>query len=431
MFFSFLAVFELGSLLCGTAVNSQMLIVGRAIAGVGGAGISTGGMSIVASSVPLHKRGAYIGILHSCFGIATIIGPVLGGVLTEHASWRWCFYINLPIGGVTFAFLVLFFHPPARVSDSTTLAQKLAKLDLFGALLFIPSIIMILLALQWGGTQYVWKSATIIGLFLGGGGLIAIFMAWQGFKGDNAMIPPRLMTQRTICMACFTNFFAMGAVLTSIYYLPEWFQVIKVVSPTKSGVMYLPLAISDILSATGAGVGVSLLGYANPFILAGTALMSIGTGLITTFKPTTSHQHWIPYQVLQGLGAGMTLSMPYVATQTILRGDDIPVGTSMVQLFQFLGGSVFLAISQALFANTLVDSLSKLSSVGIGTTEIEKIMHAGSASVRKAVTDAQLPGVVSAYNDGIVSTFYVAAAAAAMAFVVALGLEWKSVKAKS
>jgi hypothetical protein len=105
------------------------------------------------------------------------------------------------------------------------------------------------------------------GLFLGGGGLIIIFMLWQSYKGDNAMIPPRLMTQRTISMACFINFFAMGAVLTSIYYLPEWFQVIKAVSPTKSGIMYLPLSISDILSAILAGVAVSHMGYANPFIL--------------------------------------------------------------------------------------------------------------------------------------------------------------------
>ncbi|KAF2495808.1 MFS general substrate transporter [Lophium mytilinum] len=430
VFLSYMAVFEFGSLICATAVNSPMLIVGRTIAGLGGAGITTGGMSIVASSMPLQKRGAFIGILHSTFGVATILGPLLGGLLTQHASWRWCFYINLPIGAVTFAFLLLFFHPPARTSDTTTVLRKLAKLDLMGAFLFAPSVVMILFALQWGGTQYAWKSATIIGLFLGGAGLLTVFALWQVHKGDNAMIPPRLMTQRTIFVACFINFFAMGAVMTSIFYLPEWFQVIKAVSPTKSGVMYLPLALSDILSATGAGVGVSVLGYANPFILAGTSLMSIGTGLITTFTPTTNHERWISYQVLQGLGAGMTLSMPYVATQTVLKGDDIPVGTSMVQLFQFLGSSVFLAISQALFTNQLRSSLSTLASVGIGRAEIEKILHAGATSVRKVVTEAQVSGVVGAYNDSIVSTFYVATAAAAASFVFSLGLEWRSVKAK-
>ncbi|KAF2804778.1 MFS general substrate transporter [Mytilinidion resinicola] len=407
VFLSTMAVFEFGSLICATAVNSPMLVVGRA------------------------KRGTFIGILHSTYGVATILGPLLGGVLTQHASWRWCFYINLPIGAVTFTFLTLFFHPPARNSDNVTVLQKLAKLDLIGAFLFIPSIIIILLALQWGGTRHAWKSVTIIGLILGGAGLLTVFASWQVHKGDNAMIPPRLITQRTIFTACFINFFAMGAVYTSIYYLPEWFQVIKGVSPTKSGVMYLPLAISEIISAIGAGMGVSFLGYANPFIFTGTALMSIGTGLITTFTPTTSHQRWIPYQVLQGLGAGMTLSMPYMATQTVLKGDDIPVGTSLVQLFQFLGGSVFLSISQALFTNQLTSSLSKLGSVGIGRAEIDKILSAGTSSVRKIVTEAQLSAVIGAYNHGIVSAFYIATAAAAVAFVFTFGLEWRSVKPKS
>lgn len=426
-----MAVFEFGSLICATAVNSNMLIVGRAIAGIGGAGVTTGGFSIIAASLPMQKRPAYIGILHSTFGIATILGPLLGGVITQHVSWRFCFWVNLPIGAITFAFLIFFFHPPPRNSATTSVLQRLANLDIIGAGLFIPSIIMILLALQWGGTRFAWKSATIIGLFLGGGGLCMVFIFWQIHKADNAMIPPRLMTQRTIFIACLINFLAMGAVMTSIYYLPEWFQVIKAASPTKSGVMYLPLSISDIISAVLAGMAVSVMGYANPLILAGTALMAVGTGLITTFTTTTYPQHWIPYQVLQGLGAGITLSMPYVATQTVLKGDDIPVGTSLVQLFQFLGGSVFLAIAQAIFANNLLDSLSKLSSTGIDTVEIEKILHAGSASVRKVVTQTQLPGVLGAYNDGIVSTFYVATAAATAAFVVTLGLEWKSVKAKS
>jgi hypothetical protein len=289
---------------------------------------------------------------------------------------------------------------------------------------------MVLLALQWGGTKHAWKSATIIGLILGGSLLAIVFAFWQVRKGDDAMIPPRLITQRTVLAACLINFLAMGSVLISIYYLPEWFQVIKSASPTKSGLMYLPLSVADILSATLAGVSVMYIGYTNPIILAGTALMSAGTGTFTTFTPTTNHQHWIPYQVLQGIGAGITLSMPYIATQTVLKADDIPVGTSIVQLFQFFGGSVFLAIAQAIFSNKLVSSLSELSSDGISSVDIERILHAGSASVRQVVTEAQLPGVVNAYNTSIVSTFYVATAAAALAFFVSLALEWRSVKPK-
>ncbi|KAJ5542991.1 hypothetical protein N7535_005415 [Penicillium sp. DV-2018c] len=428
MFLGCLAVFELGSLLCALAVNSPMLIVGRAIAGVGAAGCFTGAMCIVAVSIPLVKRPFYIGILQSTYGIATIIGPVLGGAFTEHATWRWCFWINLPIGAITIFTLVFFFKPPPR--DKTKLPSilhRLQKLDFPGAFLFAPAVIMILLALQWGGTEHAWKSATIIGLFIGGAGVGLIFALWQIRKGDSAMIPPRLITDRTMFFSCFTNFFATGTLYISVYYLPEWFQVIKNASPAKSGVMYLPLALSDVLSATLTGASLRYLGYPNPYMLLGTSLMSIATGLFSTFSQSTPHQQWIPFQVLQGLGVGMTVSMPYVAIQIVLKPEDIPVGTSLLQCFQFMGASVNLAIAQAIFENKLV---SRLGSWGFKGHEIEDVLRAGSAGARSAVSDDHLPGVLDAYNHAITSTFYVATSVAAVAFLLALGIRWGSVKPK-
>ncbi|KAJ5163159.1 Major facilitator superfamily domain general substrate transporter [Penicillium coprophilum] len=428
MFLGCLAVFELGSLLCALAVNSPMLIVGRAIAGIGAAGCFTGAFCIVAVSIPLIKRPFYIGILQSTFGIATIIGPVLGGVFTEHATWRWCFWINLPIGAITIISLVFFFKPPTRdLTKAPSVLRRLQNLDLLGASLFAPAIIMIFLALQWGGTEHAWKSANIIGLFIGGAGLGLVFALWQIRRGDDAMIPPRLITERTMFFSCFSEFFAMGAVYISIYYLPEWFQVIKNASPTKSGVMYLPLALSDVLSATLTGASLKYLGYPNPYMLLGTGLMSIATGLFSTFSLSTPHQQWIPFQVLQGLGVGMTLSMPYVATQTVLKPEDIPVGTSLLQCFQFFGASVNLAIAEAIFENKLV---SHLESWGFEGHEIENILSAGSAEARRVVSVAQLPGVLDAYNHAITRTFYVATSVAAIAFLLSLGIRWRSVKPK-
>ncbi|KAJ5869565.1 hypothetical protein N7455_004506 [Penicillium solitum] len=428
IFLGSLAIFELGSLLCALAVNSPMLIVGRAIAGIGAAGCFTGAFCIVAVSSPLVKRPFYIGILQSTFGIATIIGPVLGGAFTEHATWRWCFWINLPIGAVTILSLLFFFKPPMRDSiKGPSVLRRLQNLDLLGAILFAPAIIMVFLALQWGGTEYPWKSATIIGLFIGGAGVGVVFALWQIRKGDDAMIPPRLICERTMFFSCFSEFFAMGAVYISIYYLPEWFQVIKGASPTKSGLMYLPLALSDVLSATLTGASLKYLGYPNPYMLLGTSLMSIATGLFSTFSLTTPHQHWIPFQVLQGLGVGMTLSMPYVATQTVLKPEDIPVGTSLLQCFQFFGASVNLAIAEALFDNKLN---SRLASWGFDTDEVRKIISAGSAEARNVVSAADLPGVLDSYNHAITTTFYVATSVAAVAFLLSLGIRWRSVKPK-
>ncbi|KAJ5106755.1 hypothetical protein N7456_003430 [Penicillium angulare] len=426
VFLACLAVFELGSLLCALSINSPMLIIGRAIAGAGAAGCFTGAFCIVAASLPLEKRPVYVGILQSTFGVATIIGPLLGGAFTQHATWRWCFWINLPLGAITIITLVCFFKPPARDTiKSPSIVERLKGLDVPGAFMFAPSIIMILLALQWGGTTYPWKSATIIGLFLGSAGLGVVFALWQIYRKEKAMIPPRLITDRTLFFACFTEFFAMGAVYISIYYLPEWFQVIKGASPTKSGVMYLPLALSDVLSATLTGASLKYLGYPNPYVLLGTALMSIATGLFSTFSTTTNHQHWIPFQVIQGLGVGMTLSMPYVATQTTLKPADIPVGTSLLQCFQFLGAAVNLAIAESIFQNKIV---TRLSDLGFDGTEIEAILSAGSADVRKAVSPTRLSDALEAYNYALTRTFYVATSVGAVAFLLSLGMRWKSIK---
>ena len=401
-----------------------MLIVGRAIAGAGGAGCATGAFCILAASLPLEKRPPFVGILQSTFGIASILGPIIGGALTQHATWRWCFWINLPIGALTFGTL-LFFRPPPAPKQSKTVLQRFGSLDLVGAFLFAPAVIMLLLALQWGGTKYEWKSATIIGLFLGGAAVCALFIAWQAYKGDDAMIPPRLMTERTIFFSCIMEFFIMGAVFIAIYYLPEWFQVIKDASPSKSGLMYLPLALSDVLAATGTGMSLKFIGYPNPFMLFGTALLSIAAGVFTTFKTTTSHTLWIPIQVIQGLGAGMTLSMPYVATQTVLAPQDIPIGTAMLQCIQFFGASVGLAIAQAIFGNKLDNALNE---ADFTKADVDRILEAGSAGARTAVSTEQLPSLLGAYNISITTTFYVATAVAIASFLLTFGIPWKSIK---
>ncbi|CAG9984031.1 unnamed protein product [Clonostachys byssicola] len=425
-FLACLSVFELGSLLCALAANSPMLIVGRAIAGAGAAGCFTGAFCIVAVSLPLEKRPFFVGILQSTFGIATIIGPILGGAFTQHVTWRWCFWINLPLGAATILAIVFCFKPPKDNSKEVPpVLKRLQELDFAGAVLFAGAIVMVLLALQWGGTAYLWRSATIIGLFLGGAGLGFVFATWQWHKGDDAMIPPRLMMERTQFFACMTEFFAMGSVYISIYYLPTWFQVVKGASPTKSGLMYLPLALSDVLSATLTGASLKWLGYPNPYAILGTALMCVASGLFSTFDVDTPHQQWIPFQVLQGLGIGMMLSMPYVAIQTVLKPADIPVGTSLLQSFQYFGAAVYLAVAECIFENKLIEQLR---SSGLEQREIDALLNAGSAEVRNVTSGEQLSGVLHAYNYAMTNTFYVATSVAGVAFFLSFGMRWRSVK---
>ena len=253
-FFGFLSIFLLGSLLCGAAVSSDMFIIGRAVTGIGAAGIFSGILSILAIVVPLSKRALYTAMMTSLYGVAVISGPIIGGALTTKASWRWCFYINLPLGAVTLILLALFFKPPIRKSDRAPLREKVLKIDFIGCLLFIPTIVMVLLALQWGGHRYTWKSATVIGLLCGSAGMAMLFCFWEHRKGDKAMIPFSILLHRSILLSCVFALFNFGGYIGNIYYMPEWFQVVKGASALHSGVMTLPAIVSQIVAAGISGL---------------------------------------------------------------------------------------------------------------------------------------------------------------------------------
>lgn len=182
-----------GSILCAAATSSVMLIVGRAVAGAGAAAIFSGGMNIVGYSVPLRKRAIYIASLSSMFGISSVIGPILGGAFTDKVSWRWCFWINLPFGGIALAAVAIFFKdPPARHKDMS-FKEKMRQIDLLGAFFLICAIVCLLLALQWGGTVYPWSNSKVWGCLLGFGLLLIVFLALQWKLGDRATMPPRII----------------------------------------------------------------------------------------------------------------------------------------------------------------------------------------------------------------------------------------------
>jgi MFS family permease len=262
---SFFLIFEFGSAISGAATSSPMLIVGRAIAGAGAAGLMSGTLSIVAVVVSLQKRPLYTGILSSLFGVSTIAGPLIGGAFTQHVTWRWIYYINLPVGGFTIVALTLIFHPPVRDVEKRPLLDKIKRLDLIGAALFTPAIVMILMALQWGGSAYPWSSARIIGLLVGGGVILVIFAIWQWHAGDSGMLPPSVLFQQTVLWACITAMFGMGSQTIFGLWLPEWFQVVKGVSPVASGVNILPAILGQILTSILSGVMITKLGYFSKF----------------------------------------------------------------------------------------------------------------------------------------------------------------------
>jgi hypothetical protein len=308
-----LFIFEVGSLICGVAPNSTTLIVGRAIAGLGGAGIFSGAILIVANTVPLIKRPTYMGLIGGMYGIASVAGPLMGGAFTDHLSWRWCFYINLPFGAVTAVFIIFFFNAPRKgKKDESTFKEQIQKFDLPGTTLFLPAIICLLLALQWGGSEYQWKDGRIIGLFVVFGVLIIGFIAIQIWKQEDATVPPRVFKNRNVWGAALFGACLGASFFILVYYLPIWFQAIKGVSATKSGIMNLPAILSLVIMSMLSGGLVTVLGYYTPFMIASSVLMSIGAGLLTTFATDTGHAKWIGYQVLFGMGVGLGMQQTLI-----------------------------------------------------------------------------------------------------------------------
>ncbi|KAL5356680.1 major facilitator superfamily domain-containing protein [Aspergillus floccosus] len=328
------------------------------------------------------------------------------------------FYINLPIGAVVIVVLLQFLRVPNTVPVEATSKPLFQHMDPLGVITFLPAIVCLLLALQWGGTTFPWANGRIIALFVLAGVLLIAFLVIQRKRQDNAMVPPRVITMRPVAFSSlFMTLFA-GAYFTIVYYLPIWFQAIKDASAVDSGIMCLPLMLSMVIFSFVAGGGVTATGNPVPFFYLATVLAAAGAGLMTTFEVHTGHPKWIGYQVLLGSGVGMGIQLPIIAVQAVLPAADIPVGTAIVTFCQTFGGAIFVSVAQALFANQLrAGILQTVPGVSPGV-----VQEVGATNL-DSVIDAQHMGAVKVvYNDALVSAWYLAVALFAVAVLGAVGL---------
>lgn len=397
---------------------------------MGSCGIFSGTIVIITDAVPLQKRPMMTGFMGSLFGISSVIAPLMGGAFTDRVTWRWCFYINLPVGAVTIFIisLILKANPPPNPSAARTMKERLNQLDPFGTLAFLPGIVCLILALQWGGTKYDWNNGRIIALFVLFGVLMIAFIFVQRWKQETASVPPRIVKMRSIGAGFWFSLCLGGSMMLFVYYLPVWFQAIKGATAVKSGIMNIPLVLALVLGSILAGVMVSKIGYFTPFMILGSIVMSIGAGLLSTFETTTNHPKWIGYQVVLGLGIGLGMQQSSVAAQTILERKDVPTGAALMMLAQSLGGAIFLAVAQTVFDNNLVSHVQKSIQGQHGENVAQKVLQAGATGIRNLVGPNDLPAVLVAYNTAITKTFYVGVGLASASIIGALLMEWPSVK---
>ncbi|KAK8036215.1 major facilitator superfamily transporter [Apiospora rasikravindrae] len=427
VFIATILIFEIGSTISAAAPTSTAFIVDRTISGVGGAGLTAGSQVVFVDLLPLAKRPKYQGFLGATFGVASIAGPLLGGVFASKASWRWCFWINLPIGAVAAAVLLVMLppKPPPRTQNAgETFWQRLKQFDPVGTALMLPGLILLLLALQWGGIEG-WTSKRVLACLILGIALLVAFGAWQIWAGENGTVPPRIIRQRSIAAAAVTSL-GFGSVLIIVtFYVPIWYQAIQGLTAVDAGIRMMGYFLSTVVFVIGSGIITSKIGYYTPPLIIGTAIAVVGCGLLTTLRVDTSSATVIGYQVLTGAGLGLSLIQTVNAAQTVLSREDIPVGITLINFGNLVGGTIFVSVCQGVLSGTLTTELAKIPG---GTIDVHALLGSGATDVRKLLTPDQLPAFLAAYNKGIDNIFYVALAAALLAFVASLFLEGKSVK---
>jgi EmrB/QacA subfamily drug resistance transporter len=426
VFLSGIFLFEVGSAVCGAAQSSLMLIVGRAIAGFGSSSIYTGAILILLNTVPLHKRPLFQGLFGACFGVASVAGPLLGGTFTgSKLTWRWCFYINLPIGAVTIIIVTFLLKVDEKKPKLNGWKETVKNLDPLGTLLFLPSIICLLLALEWGAAEYPWSAPRMIALLTVFAALFVAFLLWQYFtRNTTATLPGRIVFQRSVAFGSISQFCVGATMITVSLFIPLWFQAIQGVSAMQSGIRTIPLVLSVVVGSILSGALVQRIGYYTPFMILGSVSMAVGAGLLTTWNINTTRAAWIGFQVVLGFGVGCTMQHPNFAVQIVLQKRDIPVGTAVLSLCQTLGGAVFASVGQNLYIDKFSSGLRQ-----IGGFDPDKVLHAGATELTKHIPARLQPLVLAAYNHALTKgTFFAALVVACLAFPAALGMEWRSVK---
>ncbi|RUP04019.1 MAG: DHA2 family efflux MFS transporter permease subunit [Mycobacterium sp.] len=400
--------FVLGSVLCGLAHSMTMLVGARALQGIGGGAITVTASALIGEVVPLRERGRYQGILGAVFGVTTVVGPLLGGYFTDYLTWRWAFWINLPVSLVVICV--------AAAAIPALKAETKPVVDYAGIVFIGLGAAGLTLATSWGGTVHPWGSPTIIGLFVGAAVALGVFV-WVENRAAAPILPIRLFGSPVFTVCCVLSFVVGFAMLGAMTFLPTFMQYVNGVSATTSGLRTLPMVVGMLITSTGSGSVVGRTGRYKIFPVVGTALMTLAFLLMSTMDGSTSALLQSVYLLILGAGIGLSMQVLVLIVQNTSNFEDLGVATSGVSFFRTIGSSFGAAIFGSLFVNFLSSRLT----AALAETGASRDAVSSPAALHRQPAAVAAP-IVHAYSESLSQVFLWAAPVAAAGFVLALFL---------